>query len=211
MVHDTLFLFVRVEISDKDFIKTHCMHYILSTFTHPNPNYAAPVAFLTAIAQTLNLCGWGLFWETWAAAGRFPQTFISVAKSQTSSSKTTATATTKKPIKIQHFDYSDLVAAINGFSDQKLLGKGSHGYVYKAMLRGRLVAVKRPSRAHNQTLRPNSCSGPETANEVNNEIEILSKIQSPRLVNLLGFSNDSKDRLLVVEFMSNGTLYDVLH
>ncbi|CAN6571488.1 unnamed protein product [Malus baccata var. baccata] len=79
------------------------------------------------------------------------------------------------------------------------------------MLRGRLVAVKRPSRAHNQTLRPNSCSGLETANEVDNEIEILSKIQSPRLVNLLGFSNDSKDMLLVVEFMSNGTLYDVLH
>ncbi|CAN6561805.1 unnamed protein product [Malus baccata var. baccata] len=131
---------------------------------------------------------------------------ISVANSQTSSSKTTATATAEKPIKIQHFDYSDLVAATNGFSEQKLLGKGSHGYVYKAMLRGRLVAIKRPSRAHSRTLRPNSCSAPETANEVDNEIEILSKIQSPRLVNLLGFSSDSKDRLLVVEFMSNVTM-----
>ncbi|CAB4268227.1 unnamed protein product [Prunus armeniaca] len=136
---------------------------------------------------------------------------ISVSNSQTSSSKTTTTTNPEKPIKIQHFDYSDIEAATNGFSDQKLLGKGSHGYVYKAVLRGRLVAVKRPSRAHSQTLRPTSCSAPETTNEVDNEIEILSKIQSPRLVNLLGFSNDSKDRLLVVEFMSNGTLYDVLH
>ncbi|KAK9912991.1 hypothetical protein M0R45_036819 [Rubus argutus] len=62
-----------------------------------------------------------------------------------------------------------------------------HGYVYKAVLRGRLVAVKRPSRAHSQIPRPTSISGPETTNEVDNEIEILSKIHSPRLVNLLGF------------------------
>ncbi|XP_004303089.1 PREDICTED: serine/threonine-protein kinase-like protein At3g51990 [Fragaria vesca subsp. vesca] len=134
---------------------------------------------------------------------------ISVANSQTPSSASSSSH--EKPIKIQHFDYSDLVAATNGFSDQKLLGRGSHGYVYKAVLRGRLVAVKRPSSARCQLPRPTSVSGPEPTNEVDNEIEILSKIHSPRLVNLLGFSNDSKDRLLVVEFMSNGTLYDVLH
>ncbi|CAI9769741.1 unnamed protein product [Fraxinus pennsylvanica] len=52
----------------------------------------------------------------------------------------------------------------------------------------------------------------DNPNEVENEIDILSKLQSPRLVNLVGFSkNDSLDHLLVVEFMRNGTLYDVLH
>ncbi|KAJ6895060.1 hypothetical protein NC651_021516 [Populus alba x Populus x berolinensis] len=82
---------------------------------------------------------------------------------------------------------------------QKLLGKGSHGCVYKAVLRGRHVAVKKPSK------------GFEIGQEVDNEIEILSKIHSPRLVNLLGFAYDTKDRLLVVELMSNGTLNDILH
>ncbi|KAJ9158853.1 hypothetical protein P3X46_024397 [Hevea brasiliensis] len=124
-----------------------------------------------------------------------------IAISSTTCQFTSKTAQNKveKPIKIQQFHYSDLEAATNGFSDQKLLGRGSHGCVYKAVIHGRHVAIKKPSK------------GVEIGQEVDNEIEILSKLHSPRLVNLLGFANDTKDRLLVVEFMSNGTLYDILH
>ncbi|KAA8515617.1 hypothetical protein F0562_018772 [Nyssa sinensis] len=139
-------------------------------------------------------------------------TSISNSQTPTSSTKTQSKQENEKPIKIQEFEYSDLEAATNGFSDQKLLGRGSHGLVYKAVLRsGRLVAVKKPSRGSISAPRFSTSSAPENANEVENEIDILSKLHSPRLVNLVGFTNDSRDRLLVVEFMSNGTLYEILH
>ncbi|KAK1696902.1 hypothetical protein QYE76_013599 [Lolium multiflorum] len=114
-----------------------------------------------------------------------------------------AAAPPPAPPEIERFSYADLEAATSHFADAALLGRGSHGAVYKAVLpSGRAVAVKRPS--------------PRRA-EVDNEIRILSSLRGPRLVNLLGYSdpgpNDprARPRLLVVEYMPNGTLYDLLH
>ncbi|KAH6779998.1 hypothetical protein C2S52_011235 [Perilla frutescens var. hirtella] len=96
----------------------------------------------------------------------------------------------EKPIKIQEFSYKDLELATSNFSRTKLLDRGSHGLVYKGVLcRGHLVAVKKSSRTAQRILIS------ENPNEFENEIDILSKLQSPRLVNLVGFSkNDSQDR-----------------
>ncbi|KAJ6777590.1 SERINE/THREONINE-PROTEIN KINASE-LIKE PROTEIN [Salix koriyanagi] len=96
---------------------------------------------------------------------------IAIISTTPASPASSSTSRTKqeKTIKIQKFNYSDIEAATDGFSDQNLLGKGSHGCVYKAVLRGRHVAVKKPSK------------GLEIGQEVDSEIEILSKIHSPRL------------------------------
>ncbi|KAK2981334.1 hypothetical protein RJ640_000793 [Escallonia rubra] len=109
-----------------------------------------------------------------------------------------------KPIKLQQFSYTDLQAATDNFSTTQLLGRGSHGLVYKALLNGRHLAVKKPSTT------TTASTATDNPNEVENEIDILSNLHSPRLVNLVGFTT-GHHRLLVVEFMSNGTLYDVLH
>ncbi|PSR99838.1 Serine/threonine-protein kinase-like protein [Actinidia chinensis var. chinensis] len=105
-----------------------------------------------------------------------------------------------KHFEIREFDYSDLKSATDSFSAESFLGKGSHGSVYRAALDGgKLVAaVKRTTTA--------------TTPDTENEIEILSRVRSPRLVNLLGFGVDfNEGKLIVVEFMPNGSLYDLLH
>ncbi|KAJ6735525.1 hypothetical protein OIU79_002551 [Salix purpurea] len=117
-----------------------------------------------------------------------------------------------KPIKIREFSYTELVKATSTFSAETFLGKGSHGTVYKAFLdQGKLLAAVKKT-----THQTNSCnsynSSCSTVPPEDNEIEILSRVQHPRLVNLLGFCVDPTGRkLLVVEYMPNGSLYDLLH
>ncbi|RWR89975.1 Protein kinase domain-containing protein [Cinnamomum micranthum f. kanehirae] len=118
------------------------------------------------------------------------------------------------------FSYEELESATNGFSSENLLGKGSHGSVYKAVLdKGKLVvAVKKNTVSSSSSEENNSNSSSSYNNTTTtttpgeNEIEILSRIRDPGLVNILGFSVGSNEkRLIVVEFMANGTLYDHLH
>eukprot|EP00252_Welwitschia_mirabilis_P017947 TRINITY_DN40075_c0_g1_i1.p1 TRINITY_DN40075_c0_g1~~TRINITY_DN40075_c0_g1_i1.p1 ORF type:complete len:392 (+),score=75.03 TRINITY_DN40075_c0_g1_i1:145-1320(+) len=97
------------------------------------------------------------------------------------------------------FPYNQLEMATGSFGGQSFLGRGSHGCVYKGVLEGgKLVAVKKQRDAQDRGLA--------------NEIEILSELQSPWLVNLVGVSHhESKGSLMVIDFMANGTLHDVLH
>ncbi|KAF7817006.1 serine/threonine-protein kinase-like protein [Senna tora] len=123
----------------------------------------------------------------------------------------------KLPPEIREFQYSDLVAATNGFSPDSFLGKGSHGSVYRATLDGgNLIAAVKTTKFKKPTATNHSpnCTGcSKCSSPAENEIEILSRVRSPRrLVNLIGFSTDSNhNKLIVVQYMPNGSLYDLLH
>ncbi|THG10790.1 hypothetical protein TEA_010698 [Camellia sinensis var. sinensis] len=80
-----------------------------------------------------------------------------------------------KSFQIREFSHSDLFSATNSFSVDTFLGKGSHGSVYKASLDdGELIAaVKKTTTTSSET----NC----TTSPAENEIEILSRVRSPRL------------------------------
>ncbi|CAO2185532.1 unnamed protein product [Urochloa humidicola] len=101
------------------------------------------------------------------------------------------------------FTYEELDEATDGFSDERELGVGGFGTVYKGIMRdGSTVAVKR--------LYKNSYKSVE---QFQNEVEILSRLRHPNLVTLYGCTSprSSRDLLLVYEFVPNGTLADHLH
>ncbi|KAK9115440.1 hypothetical protein Syun_022237 [Stephania yunnanensis] len=100
------------------------------------------------------------------------------------------------------FTYNELVEATEDFDESKELGDGGFGTVYHGKLRdGREVAVKRLYE-HNY----------KRVEQFMNEINILSRLRHKYLVSLYGCtSRDSRDLLLVYEFVSNGTVADHLH
>lgn len=103
---------------------------------------------------------------------------------------------------LESFKFRELEAATNRFSRENLILKTSHGHMYRGILPdGRVVAVKRPD-THDD-------AAAELA--FTNEVQILSKLFSRRLVNLLGCSRDhGRVKLLVLEYMENGPLHENL-
>nr|GMD65459.1 serine/threonine-protein kinase-like protein CCR1 [Ipomoea batatas] len=103
----------------------------------------------------------------------------------------------------QVFRLSELKDATNGFKEFNELGRGSYGFVYKAILPdGRQVAVKRANAA--TIIHTNS-------REFEMELEILCNVRHSNIVNLLGYCAEMGERILVYEYMPHGTLHDHLH
>ena len=103
---------------------------------------------------------------------------------------------------LESFRFKDLEAATSAFARENLILKASYGYMYWARLQdGRVVAVKRPDTGKGLH---------EDGDAFNSEVQILSKLFSRRLVNLLGCSYDGRVTLVVLEYMENGTLHENL-
>ncbi|GLU10219.1 hypothetical protein SLE2022_270390 [Rubroshorea leprosula] len=86
----------------------------------------------------------------------------------------------------------------NNFSEENVLGKGGFGVVYKGELHdGSKLAVKRME---------SSSMGNKGMNEFQAEIAVLTKVRHRHLVALLGYCVNGNERLLVYEYMPQGTL-----
>ncbi|WMV53836.1 hypothetical protein MTR67_047221 [Solanum verrucosum] len=97
------------------------------------------------------------------------------------------------------FSYAELEQATSGFKE--VLGRGAFGTVFKGILGEdqKMIAVKRLDKEL-----------VEGETEFQTEIKIIGRTLHRNLVHLLGYCLDRSRRLLVYEYMTNGSLADVL-
>ncbi|OIW17644.1 hypothetical protein TanjilG_28994 [Lupinus angustifolius] len=99
------------------------------------------------------------------------------------------------------FAYEELKEATNGFD--KELGRGGFGVVYEGVINigsTTRVAVKK---LNNFLLQ-------EVEKEFKNELNVIGLTHHKNLVRVIGFCEAESERLLVFEYMSNGTLASLL-
>lgn len=104
----------------------------------------------------------------------------------------------KSPVfgNVKKFTYAELQDATGNFSEENYLAKGGYGTVYRGQLKNKqLVAVKQHKLSSSQ--------GDE---EFCAEVEVLSCAQHRNLVTLIGYCVEKHMRLLVYEYVCNGSL-----
>ncbi|GFZ20133.1 leucine-rich repeat protein kinase family protein [Actinidia rufa] len=119
--------------------------------------------------------------------------------------KTEVTYTTRADTEMRNwnaaklFSYKEIKAATNNFKE--VIGRGSFGSVYLGKLQdGKLIAVK--------VRFDKSQIG---ADSFINEVSLLSQIRHQSLVSLEGFCHESKQQILVYEYLPGGSLADNLY
>ncbi|KAL7162603.1 hypothetical protein ACSBR2_042986 [Camellia fascicularis] len=99
------------------------------------------------------------------------------------------------------FTYAELELATGGFSQANFLAEGGYGSVHRGVLPdGQAVAVKQHKLASSQ--------GDQ---EFCSEVEVLSCAQHRNVVMLIGFCIEDRRRLLVYEYICNGSLDSYLY
>ncbi|XP_020216396.1 calmodulin-binding receptor-like cytoplasmic kinase 2 [Cajanus cajan] len=100
-----------------------------------------------------------------------------------------------------NFTFEEIYKATAKFSHDKKIGEGAFGTVYKGkLIDGSLVAIKRAKKdLQNRNLA-----------EFKNEINTLSRIEHRNLVRWYGYLEHGDEKIIVVEYVNNGTLREHL-
>ncbi|EEC82389.1 hypothetical protein OsI_26735 [Oryza sativa Indica Group] len=151
--------------------------------------------------------------------GAFHMSATSSPPSGCSSSCVTGCSSSSEGVKVFRLDktaftYRDIVAATSGFSDDRVVGRGGYGVVYRGVLPdGRDVAVKKLARLRD-------CGGggggeDSGEREFRAEMEVLADRMGftwphPNLVTLYGWCLAGSAKILVYEYLDGGNLESLI-
>ncbi|XWS20221.1 hypothetical protein CRYUN_Cryun31cG0081400 [Craigia yunnanensis] len=95
------------------------------------------------------------------------------------------------------FTYEEILFSTDGFSDSNLLGHGTYGSMYFALLRDQEVAIKRMTATKTK--------------EFMAEMKVLCKVHHANLVELIGYAASDNELFLIYEYAQKGSVRSHLH
>ena len=126
-----------------------------------------------------------------------------------SGSKNTSSSKKHYPMIIEElcrqFSLDDLKRSTNNFNEKLIVGKGGFSTVYKGCLK------HKGATDYTIALKLKDWNFDQGFLEFIKEIELLCQLRHPNLASLIGFCNHEKKKIIVYEYMCNGSLHDHLY
>ncbi|PIN17467.1 Serine/threonine protein kinase [Handroanthus impetiginosus] len=107
---------------------------------------------------------------------------------------------------LKSFTFNELRNATKNFCPDSLIGEGGFGYVFKGWINEATLTSSKPGTGTVVAVKKLKAQSFQGHREWLTEVKYLGQLRHENLVKLIGYCSESKNRLLVYEFMPKGSL-----